>query len=147
MPIFKKQCMTPSQRYTASREAPAPTSAPEPDPAPQQVKALRSELAGLRALFERAGHPDSAYDLLCNLIDTFDDTGCKYKCHVTGQRLWRGYLSRDNTLAVKICMATLASQPKRRASLHYKGELPGIFMQRLKNQNSCKEANALFDKL
>ena len=140
--------MTPSQRYNASREAPAPTSAPEPDPA-LEVKALRSELAGLRALFERAGHPDSAYDLLCNLIDTFDDTGCKYKCKVTGQLLWRGHLSRDNTLAVKICMATLATSLHgfMATTLLHKGELPGVFMQRLKNQNSCKEANALFDKL
>ena len=138
MPIYKRKYPAPT---------PTPTSAPEPDPALEQVKALRSELAGLRALIERAGHRDTAYDLLCNLLDAFASSGCKYGCPVTGQRLWRGYLSRDNTLAVKICMATLASQPKRRASLHHKGELPGVFMQRLKNQNSCKEANALFDKL
>jgi len=134
MPIYKRKYPAP---------APTPTSAPEPDPALEQVKALRSELAGLRALIERAGHRDTAYDLLCNLLDAFASSGCKYGCPVTGQRLWRGYLSRDNTLAVKICMGTLSVR-KPRGGIHHKGELPAVFMKRLKTCNSCKEANSLF---
>ena len=143
MPTNKRQCMTPNQRYLASVEALAPTTTSAPEPyQPLEVKALRSELAGLRALFERASHRDTAYDLLCNLLDAFASTGCKYRCPITSQSLWRGYLSRDNTLAVKICMGTLARNP--RGAIHHKGELPAVFMKRLKTMNSCKEAHSLF---
>ena len=148
--IFQPQLYFNMPKYMGfkkrARQSEPARGEPEPDPA-IQVVVLRSELAALRALFERAGHPDTAHDLLRDLKEAFGVTRCRYRCPVTSQWLWRGYLSRDNTLAAKICQATLCEARSVGAVPISRADMLDLlsFMQQLRETNSCKEATALFE--
>ena len=115
-------------------------STPEPEPA-TQIAALQSELADVRALFARASSLETATTLYHDLIDQFDQSGCRYRCLVTDKWLWRGYMSVDDCMAVKVCIGTLRNKVK----LAYNDEPPLVLLKRLRLQNSCKEGAQLME--
>ena len=115
----------------------------EPEPGlATQIAALQSELADVRALFARASNLDTAFALYHDLIDQFDQSGCRYRCPVTDNWLWRGYMSLDDCMAVKVCIGTLRDKVK----LEYNDEPPFVLMKRLRLQNSCKEGAQLMEE-
>ena len=113
--------------------------AAEPEPE-QRIKFLQSEITDLRALLARAANKDTALQLYHDLMDSFNSVGCHFHCPSTGKWKWRGHLSYDNCLAVKMCLGTLKLSGQ---CLEHDGEKPGQSLSRLAHENACKPAAKL----